>query len=514
MHRADVIIVGSGPAGAAAAEALVDAGASVVLLEAGGQPDPDRFKVMDRALLGAIPWEFEHAPYEMIGDDIELNTFAIRMVGGSSLAWGGITPRYMEGDFLLRSRHGIAVDWPISYAEIEPFYGQAERFMGVSGAQDNPFAAPRSEPFPMPNFPMNESDVLVKQASAKLGIPMHSVPVARNSVPYQGRSACLYYATCRACPIGAMFGSDRNVNRLRRRPNFQLVTNATACRVEVDDRSRASGVVYLDKDGKEQVVRAPKVVLAAQCIENARILLNSTSSAFPHGLANNNGRVGLGFMEHPKFYMRGRVKERLQPYRQGFETATTYMFHDHKRRGEYSGGRLLVRENAGPSVAQIAQQSGLWGQALRKEIRETFGHFVTLGAFLEQLPHDENRISLSEAIRDRSGTRAARVDFTLVRDYEKSGYLEMSKVMRTIFDALGATDVEGVMEPSNSGHYMGGHAMGADPNTSVTNDALEAHEVKNLFLASGGAFPTSGINNPTLTTVALVFRMVAKMREA
>lgn len=130
---------------------------------------------------------------------------------------------------------------------------------------------------------------------------------------------------------------------------------------------------------------------------------------------------------------------------------------------------------------------------------------------MEQLPYEHNRITLSQSRRGRDGSPAARVDFKLVGEYERRGYQEMKKVMERVFEALGATDVQVIMKPANSGHYMGGHRMGTDPATSVCDGWLETHEVKNLYLASGGVFPTSGVNNPTLTTVALVFRMVDRM---
>jgi len=511
MKRAEVVIVGSGPAGAAAAHALVHRGVAVIMLEAGTQPEPNRFAIMERALLGDIPWKFDPLPYETVGDDIHLNTFAIRKVGGSSLAWGAITPRYHPNDFRMQSRYGVAVDWPISYDELEPYYCQAERFMGVSGAQDTPLAPPRSEPYPMPAFPMNDTDLLVKQACEKLEIPIHSVPSARNRVAYDGRSACTFYGTCRACPSGGMYSSDRTVNRLLKSPYFQLITEAEAQRVEIDGERRARRVVYLDRAGREQVVLGDRIVLAVQCVEVVRILLNSHTGAFPSGLANRSGRLGLGFMEHPKFYMTGSVDQRQNPYTQGFETATSFKFNDHGRRGEYSAGRLIIRENAGPSPAEIARASGLIGRDLRKEIRETSGQYITLGAFHEQLPRDENRISLSRTVRLRNGAPAARVEFKLTGEYERRGFLAMKKVMERIFDALGAKSVKVTMDLENGGHYMGGHSMGRDPASSVTNADLETHEVKNLYLATAGAFPTSGVSNPTLTTVALVLRMVDRM---
>lgn len=508
MRDHDIVIVGSGPVGAAIAQALVEGGADVLMLEAGKRPEPDRFAKMDEALRETIPWPFPEYPYEMVGDDIELNEFAIRRVGGSSLAWGAITPRFQPNDFRLKSRYGVGNDWPVSYDDLEKYYCQAERFLGVSGASDNPWAQARSEPFPMGNFPMNDTDLLVKQACEPLGIKMHSVPVARNSEPYQGRSACLYYSTCRACPIGAMFGSDRVVEKLEKKPNFRLLTEVQAARVEVDKNDRVSKIVYFDERGAEQAVNCKILILATQTVENVRILLNSQSGSFPRGLGNRSGRLGLELMEHPKFYLTYKVRQRLHPFRQGFETATTYQFHDHAKREEYAGGRLLVRENAGMTVAGFASESGRWGKELKEEIQGLFGRYVTLGAFLEQLPYDENRVSLSDSVKDQRGLPAAKVHFKLMHEYETEGLAEMKKVMESIFGEIGGDYVD-MMPGSNSGHYMGGHKMGSDPADSVTNSYLESHEVKNLFLASGGAFPTAGVSNPTLTSVALAFRTAA-----
>ena len=508
MIKSNIVVVGSGPCGGAAAYDLVEKGAQVIMLEAGTRPDNDRFAKMEQSLKEIIPWKFPHYPYEMHGDDIDLNEFAIRMLGGSSLAWGAITPRNLSSDFRMNSQWGIGNDWPITYEELEPFYCRAERFMGVSGAHDNQWASPRSEPFPMSNFPMNDTDQLLKKTCKDLDIHIHSVPVARNSEPYDGRSACLYYATCRACPIAAMFASDRVIDKLEKKPNFQLLLEAEVVRIEVDNTNQVSRVIYCDKHNKEHAVECEKVILAVQTVETVRILLNSVSGTFPNGLANNNGMMGRYLMEHPKFYMRGKVKHRLTPYRQGFETATTYQFHNHSQRGDYSGGRLLIRECAGPSLSDIALKSGNWGAKLREEIQEIFGHYITLGAFLEQLPYDENRITLSDTVKMKNGDQAARVDFSLMHEYENQGFLEMKKVMEKIFDAVGAEEVSLILPCSNSGHYLGGHLMGSDPRTSVTNKWLETHEVKNLYLTSGGSFPTAGISNPTLTMVALAFRMV------
>lgn len=500
MERTEVAIVGSGPLGAAAAKVLIDAGTRVTMLEAGKRPTSDRFSLLERAVRREIPWNFRPWRYESVGDDLDMNTFAIRMLGGSSLAWGAVTPRFLENDFRLRSRHGIGRDWPIDYDDLEPYYLAAERLMGVAGSDDTAWWPRRSAPYPMPAFPMSNTDKFVKSGCDKLGIPLVPVPVARNSVDHLGRPKCAHYAVCRACPIGAMYASDMTVNALEKHSRFTLKLGASVVRIEKDSSGAAHRVVWMDEDHVEHAIEADRIILAVQGVETVRLLLDS-------GLANENGQLGRGLMEHPKFYVMGRVAPVLDAHRYGFETATTLLFHDHPRRGEYAGGRLMVREGAGPSPAEIARTSGLWGKALADEIREVFGHYVTLGAFLEQLPYDDNRVTLSDTIENEHGRPAAKIEFNLMRDYETKGYLAMKREIERIMDALGATDVRVIMEPSIGGHYMGTHRMGHDPETSVTTDRLECHSVKNLFLASSGAFPTGGISNPTLTGVALTMRM-------
>ena len=507
----DIAIVGSGPMGTAVASICVRAGLRVIMLEGGDRPPLDRYGLMERAITEEIAWKFDPWRYEMNGDDLLLNTFAVRKVGGSSVAWGAVTPRFLESDFKLQSKYGIAVDWPVDYEKLEPFYGKAEWFMGVSGAADDRYNGPRSTPFPMPAFPMGATEKYVKDACAKLDIDVHSVPSARNSVPFQGRSKCVNYGICRACPNGALFSSDQIVRRLEAEPNFRLLTGASASKVLVDANGTAEAIEYFDENGRQQTLRAGRFVIATQGVENVRILLNSATDKLKNGVANSSGTLGKYLTEHVKFYFEGRVPERLDPHTRGYETATTLKFHDHEKRGRYAGTRLLIRENGGPSPADFAWDSGLWGEDLRKEMRETFGRFVTLGAFMEQLPYESNRVTLSESLTDRYGMPAARVDFKLMHAYEERGHKEMSKIIKKIYQTMGGTGIREIMAPAVSGHYMSCHRMGDDPKKSVVDSYMQTHDTPNLYLASIGAFPTGGISNPTLTGVALAIRMAEKI---
>ena len=506
----DCIIVGSGPLGTAAASVLVKAGLKVAMLEAGTPPDEDRFAVMDRTSTDGPAWEYEPWNFELHGDDLGLNTFSLRRVGGSSLAWGAVTPRFLANDFKLKSEYGVALDWPIGYDDLEAHYVKAERFIGVAADDDNPFASHRSAAFPMPAYPWSETDRLVEKAADKIGIQIHSTPNARNTQPYEGRSKCLDYGVCRACPIGAMFSSDQTIDALRWHDNFTLITEANVSKVLTDTDGNLTGVRYHDHQDELQELQAPRVILAAQAIENVRLLLLSKEG----GLANSSGVLGKYLTEHVKFYLTGRVDQELTPYARGYETATSMQFHDHEERGDWAGSRLLIRENAGPTPLEIAMESGKWGTELKDEIRGTFGRFVTLGAFMEQLPYEKNSVDLSPTVKDRYGNPAARINFDLMAgEYEKRGYAEFKKIIRNIFDQLGAHDVRLEVPPLVSGHYMGTHRMGDDPSDSVTDSYLESHDVDGLFLASYGAFPTGGISNPVVTGAALAIRMAEKIAE-
>ncbi len=428
----DCIIVGSGPAGAAAADVLVRAGMTVAMLESGDKPERNRFNVMERSLDNSVAWDFAPWQYEMLGDDLRLNTFAVRKVGGSSLAWGAVCPRFLENDFRLRSLYGVGMDWPVDYTQMSPDYLAAERFMGVSGHDDNPFLPRREAPFPMEGFEMSDSDLLVKGACDKLGIQLHSIPTARNTRTYQGRSKCINYSLCRACPVGAMYSSDQTVDRLREFDNFHLITKAHVRKVIVSANKKIEGIRYHDGNGREHTLHAGHVIMAAQAVENVRILLNSKTAAFPDGVANGSGLLGKYLTEHMKFYIMGRVPHKLTPHVRGYETAASQQFQDHPQRNKAAGGRIIVRENAGPVPLDLALRSGKWGRALKDEIQQTFGSFVTLGAFMEQLPYEDNCIGLSATVKNAFGDPAPRIKFKLMRGYEKRGYRMMKEKLTEI----------------------------------------------------------------------------------
>ena len=304
---------------------------------------------------------------------MDLNTWMVRVEGGSSNGWGATTPRFLPSDFEIKKKYGVGEDWPISYDEIEPFYCEAEGYLGVSGFEDNPWEGPRSKPFPMPGFAMTDSDLMVKKAGEKLGIKFHSVPSARNSSIRDGRSACVNYSVCRACPVEAKFCSASVIKRIKHHKNFTALYE-THVRKLIEKSGKVTSAMIQLSDGEIKNVKAHKFILATHTLGNCHILLNSKNESHPNGLANSSGTLGRYLMDHLKFFLMAKVDQKTEAHRMGFETATSLHFHDHQKRNEYAAGRLLVRENAGPSPEEISFYSGYWGDDLKNEIKNTFSH--------------------------------------------------------------------------------------------------------------------------------------------
>ena len=191
-----------------------------------------------------------------------------------------------------------------------------------------------------------------------------------------------------------------------------------------------------------------------------QILLRSRCDAFPDGLANRSGVLGRYIMDHVKFFLMGRIPTKINPHAKGFETAGSSQYHDHQDRSLYSGARLLIRDNSGPTPLEGALASGKWGKDLKEEIKDVFGSYLTLGMIMEQLPQYENRITLSPKLKNEYGDPAPHIQFNLMSDYERRGHQELTAVLMRVFDALGAKDVRTLLKPAVSGHHIGGQSYG------------------------------------------------------
>ena len=515
--RVDVCIVGSGPAGAVTAAALAKRSHDVVVLEAGPRFDfADRHRRMERYLRPAHGWTDvwdmggERDAYTSSGEiHYPLNRTRVKGVGGTTLHWLGLTPRFHEKDFEMESRYGLGTDWPLSYADLRPYYAEAESELGVAGADDNPFAPPREQPFPMDAFPPSYSDSLFAEACEALDIEIHSVPQARNSEPYDGRAACQGWGTCApVCPSGAKYDATDHVRKAESE-GARVVDRAPVQRFEHDSAGeRVEAAVYATPDGTEHRQEARQFVLACGAIETPRLLLLSQSDIYPDGLANSSGAVGRYLMEHAFAGTSALLLGRTEQHEIGFITSESHQFYDHE---EPTPGSVKLEcfNYAGPSPLDVALGDGRWGSDLHGALEFELGSHLQLGALVEQLPDPTNRVTLDPDETDDHGNPVPDVSWA-VGDHAVASLEHAQSIQRRILSSMntritGQTDVD---DPGAARHPAGTTRMGADPSESVVDARLRTHDLENLTVASSSVFPTSGAMNPTLTIVALALKAV------
>jgi len=511
----DVCIVGAGLVGGLMAYELANRGLKVVVLEAGPRYDlAKRPEYMQDIVFGRIsgkPFASnfpERDVYSNAGEvKYPVNILRAKGVGGSTLHWGAEALRFIASDFRLKTLYGIADDWPITYDEIEPYYVKAERALGVAGVADNPVASTRSADFPLPPFPYSVTDKLFEKGCKKLGIKVHHVSWARNSVPYQDRPACAAFSTCgthRICPIAAQYTAEAHIALAEATGKVTVIPNASVVRLITDSNKRIVSAVYMNRKKQESVQKARVFILAAHTVETARLLLLSESSRFPDGLANGSGMVGRNFMERPAVAVSSVIKDEVFPYRIGFHTLETHQFCDPRNRDELGGIKMAGVDNTGPTPYSVAASSGNWGQGLADQIQRSFGHTIEAVASIEQLPDPDNRVTLDPILRDCFGDPAPRITYSFGA-YEKATLAASSKLCREILAAVGG-EIADTENQGFAGHPMGTCRMGDDPATSVVDRNLRAHEVPNLFVVGGSVFVTGSSLQPSLTIAALAIR--------
>ena len=549
----DVCIVGSGAGGGMAAKVLTEAGADVVMLEAGimwdtakdsrmfawpyqsqrrGAPIPERqFGEFDAGLGG---WTLDGEPYTTIEGD-RFDWFRTRMLGGRTNHWGRISLRFGPDDFRRRSIDGLGDDWPISYDELKPYYDRVDTLVGIFGSMEGLPTEPDGifQPAPRPRC----YELLIKQAADKLRITCIPSRLSILTRPLNGRKACHYCGQCgRGCSIHANFSSPSvllppalDTGRLT------IVTNAMAREVTVDEQGLASGVAYIDKaSGRENHVRARIVVLAASACESARILLNSTSAKFPQGLANSSGVVGRYLTDTTGTGVRGFIPRMMSgvPHNEdGAGGAHLYMpwWLDNRKldfpRGyhiEIGGGRRMptfgvlgeVHLYNGVESSGKPISSGGYGKQLKDDYRRFYGATVGFAGRGEMVPNADTYCEIDPRVVDRWGIPVLRFHFKWT-DHEYNQVKHMQETFRAIIHEMGGTpmtpmptraDGYGIEAGGRIIHELGVTRMGNDPKSSVLNRNCQAHDVKNLFVADGGPFVSQADKNPTWTILALAMR--------
>jgi choline dehydrogenase-like flavoprotein len=534
-HKVDFVIVGSGSAGGVLAKELSTAGFSVVVLEQGPYIPPSSFghdeiaQSQEHALTNKpdlSPQTFRKTPQ----DKAEKQFSAIygRCVGGGSVHFTANYWRFHEIDFIERSRRGPVAgtgfaDWPLTYADMEPYYTKVEWEVGVSGlAGASPFDPYRSKPYPMPPLPVKSSGVIFERAAWKMGWHPFPSPMAILSQPYRGRAACIYCGRCLGfgCEVGAKSSSLASMVPLAQQSGrCEIRTESYAFKVETDRHGRATGVIYFDRERRQHLQKAHAVILSANGAETPRLLLLSASSRFPDGLANSSGLVGKYLMVNGFSTVLAMFDQPLNDYKSAAVSRVLHDFYEiDPKLGFYGGGGLDARFGQTPigyAAGSVPTEVPRWGTAYKRWLAESFARCMFVSSHATSLPLEANGFSLDPDLKDAWGLPALCMTYRDHPDDLKTvKYLQDRALELLAVSPATQVWVRPIREQTRAVHLLGTCRMGSDPKSSVINADHRTHDVPNLFLCDGSSFVTSGRGQPTMTIQALAFRAADRIGAA
>lgn len=531
----DLVVIGSGAAGGMAAWNLTRKGAKVLMLEAGDRFDPATYwshvkpwEARERRKRGDRGPAFEslplrESPYETpIGQSFLLRR--VWGVGGKTNIWGRVSLRYGDLNFTEPAVDGWEVPWPVTYSEIAPYYDNVEKLIGVCGGDDDSKFLPGSEHhLPPPNLRCGE--VLLKQGAENVG---YSVVRGRRAVltqEHRGRAKCHYCGACgRGCDIGAFFNSpDYLLADAFSTGNLTLTENAIVSHILTGDDGKANGVRYFERlTGDERTVPAKRVVLAASTVDSTRILLNSNSSAYPNGLGNSSDVIGRYLCEQFRFHVYAFAPQlygRAATNDDGISGGHIYIprFESPQEKRDYLRGFGIQLWGIGcGSDAQFAKRLPGFGTDYKREIRKRYPALIQLHPYGEVLPYRHNRVSVEGTSPDRFGVPTIRIEYKL-GESERKMIPRMYDVVEEILHSMRAEPLpyqRGDLDELGSAiHEHGTCRMGEDPKRSALNGFMQMHDVPNVFVMDGSAFPTPTEKNPTLSILAFAWRASDYMAE-
>jgi choline dehydrogenase-like flavoprotein len=541
----DAIVVGSGISGGWAAKELTEKGLKVIMLERGENIE----HVKDYVNATKGPWEFPHRggrtqkmieDYPVLKRDYPLNEINLNYwvkdkecpyveekrfdwyrgyhVGGRSLMWGRQSYRLSDLDFTANAKDGIAIDWPIRYKDIEPWYTYVEKFAGISGNKDGLPQLPDGHFLPPMELNCVEKDVAARiKDHFKGSILMTIGRTANITVPHNGRTQCQYRNKCwLGCPFGAYFSTQSSTlpaavktGNLTLRP-FSIVTKVLYDK----NTKKATGVEVLDAEtNKTYEYKAKVVFLCASSLNSAWVLFNSATDVWDGGLGSSSGELGHNVMDHHFRCGAGGIAEGYDDkYYFGRRPNGIYIPRfqnvpeDKKKRDfirgfGYQGSasregwhRNVAELNIGPDFKNAISEPGPW----------TMG----ITAFGEILPYHDNRISLDKDKKDKWGLPVLSFNCE-IRENEKKMRKAMIDDAREMLEAAGLKSVKGFDNSyfmAMGIHEMGTARMGKDPKTSVLNANNQMWDAKNVFITDGSFMVSAACQNPSLTYMAMTAR--------
>jgi choline dehydrogenase-like flavoprotein len=521
----DVLIIGAGASGAAMAWSLADTRMKILCLEQGDWMNPAGYPSTGRDWETRQFGDFNFSPntrgrpedYPINEEESPISVANFNAVGGSTILYAAHFPRFHPSDFSVKSLDGVADDWPVSYSELEPFYAENDRMMGVAGLKGDP-AYPPKEP-PLPPVPLGRLGETLAGGFNELGWHWWPSDSAIATRPYEGRDQCINLGPCiSGCSQGAKASTDITYWPAALRAGVELRTRCRVREITVDDRGMARGVIYYDADGVEHHQQAQVVVLACNGVGTPRILLNSRSTSFPDGLANSSGLVGKNLMFHPYASIQGTFDEPLDGYMGpgGCCIWSQEFYETDQARDFLRGYTLEIVRGRGPvttALGGFASGRIPWGHDHHRAYQELYNRTAGMVAICEDLPEPHNTVTLDPDLVDSDGIPAPKISYRLS---ENSSRMLEHAVARgsEVLRAAGAKEIQSEAPMSIAGwHLMGTARMGTNPAHSVVNEWGRSHDVKNLFIVDGSIFVTSAGVNPTSTIQALALYIADAMKQ-
>ena len=504
-----VVVIGSGAGGGTVAYELTKAGVPVVVLEAGPHLTNEDYVNMEWEAFNQMAWldpRTTSGSWRIARDFPNLPAWLVKAVGGTTTHWSGATPRFHPHEFATRSSYGrvdgaALLDWPITLADLAPFYDQAEQKMGSSHRHGRP------------PLPANNNYKVFAAGADKAGYKFYSTgPYATNAEPYDGRPATVQ--------DGFNFQGDKQkskwstlVSELPKAAATGLMDLRPGCQavqITHDAKGHADAVLYLDGEGNLQRQAARVVCVAGNAIETPRLLLMSASAAFPDGLANSSGMVGRHYMRHTTGSVYAEFDKPVRMHRGETMAGVIADEARHDPERGFVGGYYLETISLGPAFMASFIDPGAWGPefAHRMDVYErTAGMWITG----EDMPQETNRVTLSSTVVDQHGLPVPNVHYD---DHPNDVAMREHayRAGEAVYRAVGAVNVFRT-PPYPSTHNMGTTRMSANPQDGVVDAFGRAHDVPNLFVSDGSVMTTSAAANPTLTIVALATRQAQHIAE-
>ncbi len=562
----DAVVVGSGAAGGMAVHVLTSHGLKVLLLEAGKYQDTGK-------ILHSMEWPYDHprrgrmpsdqhaltfneynirslpyaqnSPYSKVHSyvqswsgtdysktltvDEKQNPYTgskyawvrARVVGGKTTIWGRLALRLSDYDFKAKDRDGYGENWPISYADVEPYYDKVDLYLGISGHPEN-----------LPYLPDSKFQRAIKLTTAEMHLRETLKGMNRVLTPYRAgvttdglkhnkyRSRCYGRGACDrhvgGCDIHAAFDSPTGLIRPAfDTGNLTIRTNATVYEVTVDkDSGKATGVSFIDSETKKPYqAKGKTVILAASTLETARLMLLSKSSLYPNGIANSSGHVGHNFCEHVMGPgVSGFMKDLVGKPRTLDDGRPAGFYIPRFRNLDGPKSEFLrgygFEGSSGTGMMPSSVSTPGFGEEYKKHVRDYAGAVIDMGAFGEVLPRYENAVDVDPEVKDAWGIPVLRFNYHFGEN-EKKMAKDMVVAGREMFEAakfeiLSTNDQ--VLTEGWSIHELGTARMGNDPKTSVVNQFQQCHDVKNLLVVDGSTHVNASCQNPTWTIMALCWR--------